>query len=200
MEEAIESWKHNKYDVRIYQDTSSDQSPNDYENHDLFLVGFHDQFSVERDGFEKYVAAQAYSDREKHLNEDLEEHEIERVKQVKKEYHIFGLEAYIHSGVALAIAKEGNFPDRRWDVSQLGAVFVSKRDWETRPKAKKAAEGLIKEWNHCLSGEIYGYTITENKKCKTCSHVATEEVDSCWGFVGDFSQCREEAMAAANAL
>ena len=109
--------------------------------------------------------------------------------QYCKDYHIFGLEAYIHSGVVLALSREGNFPDRQWDVSQLGLVFVSKKEWKTRAKAREAALGLIEYWNSCLSGEVYGFVIEDSEG---------GTLDSCWGFFGDYDEnCLPDAMASA---
>jgi len=42
MEEALETFKHKKYDVNIYQDTDHQQSPDEWGNTDLFLVGLID--------------------------------------------------------------------------------------------------------------------------------------------------------------
>lgn len=92
-----------------------------------------------------------------------------------KDYWCFGLEAYIHSGVRLAIRYEGNFPDRGWDVSNVGLVFVSKKEWRLQKKAKEAAASLVNEWNDYLSGDVYGFVI-ENAE--------GEEQLSCWGFYG----------------
>lgn len=92
-------------------------------------------------------------------------------------YHVFGLEAYIHSGVSLALSHEGNFPDRRWDVSQLGAVLIAKTEAKTNAKARKIAQGLIETWNEYLSGNVYGYQIEDAEG---------NEIESCWGFYGDY--------------
>uniref|UniRef100_A0A6M3JGW1 Uncharacterized protein n=1 Tax=viral metagenome TaxID=1070528 RepID=A0A6M3JGW1_9ZZZZ len=96
-------------------------------------------------------------------------------KEYIKKYHIFGLEAYIHSGVVLALSYEGNFCDRQWDVSQLGLVFVSKKEARTKKSAKELALGLIREWNDYLSGSVYGYVIKFKEG----------DEDSCWGYYGD---------------
>lgn len=94
-----------------------------------------------------------------------------------KAFHVFGLEAYIHSGVCLALSNEGNFVDRQWDVSQLGAVLVKKTEARTKAKARKIALGLIEGWNDCLSGNVYGFRIEDSEG---------NELDSCWGFIGDY--------------
>ncbi len=103
----------------------------------------------------------------------------EEAKEYLKRYYIFGLEAYIHSGVRLALSNEGNFCDRQWDVSQLGLVFVSKEEWKTRAKAREAALGLISTWNEYLDGNVYGIVKEEYDANKT-----PMTQDSCWGFYG----------------
>lgn len=102
----------------------------------------------------------------------------------------FGLEAYIHSGVQLALSSEGNFPDRRWDVSQLGLVFVSKKEWPTIKAARKAALGLIENWNDYLSGNVYGFQVLDAQD---------EVLDSCWGFSGDYD-AEDGALAEARGI
>lgn len=102
-------------------------------------------------------------------------------KDYLKRYHVFGLEAYIHSGIVLALSQEGNFPDRQWDVSQLGLVFVSREEWKTRAKAREAAKQLIKTWNTYLEGDVWSFTITDP---------SGKEVDSCGG-----NYCYKETLA-----
>lgn len=101
----------------------------------------------------------------------------EEALQYVKDYHIFGLEAYIHSGVSLSISQEGNFPDRQWDVSQLGLVFASKKEFKTRPQARKAIVSYIAYYNDVLAGNVWGFTIEDAQG---------QEFDSCWGYVGDY--------------
>jgi predicted RNA-binding Zn-ribbon protein involved in translation (DUF1610 family) len=94
-----------------------------------------------------------------------------------KDYHVFPLEAYIHSGVVLALSREGEFPDRQWDVSQLGAVLVSKKEARTKAKARKLALSLIESWNDCLSGNVYGYDVEDAEG---------NNLHSCGNFIGDY--------------
>jgi len=86
----------------------------------------------------------------------------------------------------------GRFPDRQWDVSQLGAVFVSKKEFKRRDKARKMALGLVDTWNDYLSGNVYGYTVEDQ---------AGNDFDSCWGFYGDYDTkggCLDEARGVAD--
>ncbi|HRZ15236.1 MAG TPA: hypothetical protein P5110_07000 [Candidatus Omnitrophota bacterium] len=178
-------------------------SPDDWGDDNLFLVGYHRDFSVDRGqrelvtifkesefkkdngysgrayadgyGWKSYEEAKAAGLINKQvrrgryvpgISQELAQciarggkyedgSENSEAKEYCKKYRIFGLEAYIHGGVVLALSHEGNFPDRRWDVSQLGLVFVSKEEWKTRKKARKAAQGLIETWNQYLSGDVY---------------------------------------------
>jgi hypothetical protein len=111
----------------------------------------------------------------------------DEAKEYLKKYHVFGLEAYIHSGVSLALSHQGNFPDRQWDVSRLGLVFVAKSTSRMRAKAEKLARGLLERWNHYLSGQVYGFEIENNQG---------EVIDSCWGFYGDYDE-KDGALSEA---
>lgn len=167
----IEEYEYRGYKVRIEQDESP-QSPTEYGDTGLFLVANHRQFYVAEPG-------------EKRVPEDPDT----LIKRYKKTHWIFPLEAYIHSGVVLAYGHEGQFPDRRWDVSQLGFVFVSKKQWRLSKKAKEVGQGLIDSWNKYLSGEVYGY-ITKDPD--------GDEIDSCWGIYDDdaLSYTKECAKAS----
>jgi len=164
MEEAIETIEYKKYTINIYQD-GSPESPDEWGDNNVFLVSYHSDFTVERDDIITKDEASAI------LSGDYSEYDKQNCKAIEKKYHIFGLEAYIHSGISLSISYEGNYPDRRWDVSQLGVVLVSKDETKLRKKAKEMAEILIKNWNMYLSGDIYGYIVEETD-------------DSCWGHYG----------------
>ena len=160
--------KNNKL-LEIYSDDSA-ESPDEWGDDNLFLVGYHRDFTVKRDTvITKDEAIEIGQGGKNHLT---------------KKYHCFGLEAYIHGGVVLSFRDEGNFPDRRWDVSYLGLVLVAKEEWKTREKAKKAAAGLIEDWNNYLSGNIYGFILYETSICDH-GEEHKKELDSCWGFYGD---------------
>lgn len=149
------------------------ENPSEWRDDGLFLIANHRDFYVEPP--KPVRMADAYATYE-------------------KTHWTFPLEAYIHSSVRLALSQEGNFCDRQWDVSQLGAVFVSKKEWRTKAKAKEAARGLIDTWNEYLSGNVYGYEVKDEKG---------EHLDSCWGFYGDYDKdggALLEARAAVDHL
>ena len=169
-----ESIDYENYKINIYQDTHYNCQI-DTADPDLFLTAYHRSFEVNPKELITKAECMAIATGDYEGDDDLKT----RCQEIKKQYHYFGLKAYIHSGVRLALSYEGNFVDRRWDVSQLGMVFASKKEFKTREDAKKAALGLIETWNDDLSGNIYGYMI-ENK--------VGEEFGGCWGFYGDYQK------------
>jgi hypothetical protein len=166
MTEPIEIIEYKGIKINIYQDEY--YQPDEMDNNELFLTSYHQDFTIESKIVSKAECiALATSD----YDEDM----AYRIKELKKTYHYFGLEAYIHSGVVLAISYEGNFPDRRWDVSQVGLIFVAKTLTKSRAKAKKIAQSLIDEVNDIQSGNVYGYQ-TE------------PETESCYGYIGNYDK------------
>ena len=153
---------------RIEQDTNA-QSPSQWEDTNLFLVANHRDCHIPEPG-------------EKRIPSDRAEIE----DRYRKTHWIFPLEAYIHSGVHLSLSGEGNYPDRQWDVSQLGMVFAAKSEWRLSKSARKAALCKVNEWNQYLSGDVWGFIIEDE---------TGEQVDSCWGFYGR-EYCEQETKAA----
>lgn len=182
-------------------DTDGGFSPDEGGDDSLFLTAYHRDFSVEgparyhKNAEGKNVKGGLVVDKSecKALALGKENCDDEEYPdRLAEKYYFFGLEAYIHSGVRLALSMEGNFPDRAWDVSQLGLVFVSKGHWKTEAKARKAALSLIEEWNNHLSGNVYGYQIEDAEG---------NHLDSCWGYSGDYDAkdgILDEARAIAD--
>ena len=175
--------------IKIYADEDP-QAPDDWGNDNVFLVAYHQDFWVEGPKvFYKLPEGVKRDPRDKgHLLFSKDEVRDLLEKRGNKEYHVFGLEAYIHSSVRLALSQEGNFCDRRWDVSQLGAVFVSKKEARIREKAENIARNLVDTWNDYLSGNVYNYLIEDD---------SGEVIDSLSGIYGDY---KENALAEARAL
>ena len=170
--------KYKGYHIQIVQDEHA-ESPDSWGNEDAFIVYDHRQFSVERKGFEPLDIFNT-------INE----------AKAKKEptyegYHVFVLNAYIHSGVSLSLGRQYPFNDR-WDVSTTGYVLVKKqKGWSwARAKAEKIAESIVSEWNDYLHGNVYGFTIQDSQE---------NDLDSCWGFYGDpDGYVLEEAKASVD--
>jgi hypothetical protein len=197
--------------IRIYQDDDP-RSPDDDDNEDAFIVYEHRNFAVSRNGFDPSK-----------IHEALQE--AEDPKEFNK-YHIWVVNAYIHSGVSLSLSRAQYPFNDRWDVSTTGYCLISRKEWPDEAKAKEVAESVIKEWNQYLLGDVYyyeilkpykTYTITEKQASdatfvtKTEQRVVLwkdevvneanmkieyEQLNSCSNFYG-IKDVEEEAVAAA---
>lgn len=160
--------------VRIKPDEDT-ESPSSWCDESLFIVAKHRQFYVPEPGEKKCPDGP----------EELPERYL-------KTHWIFPLEAYIHSGVRLAFGREGNFPDRQWDVSQVGFVFVSKKTRRLRKSARNLASDLIDTWNQYLSGDVWGYVVL-----KDSDNIDEDDVlESSWGMYG-LEYCEKTARESA---
>lgn len=161
----METINYRGVEIEIEQDEFT-ESPNDWDG-SRFIVYDHRDFYVEKKGFNP--------------NDIFED--VWGTNKLYKGYYVFGVDAYIHSGVVLAIRntrKALDFPDRRWDVSFKGFALIKReKGCYTKDKAFKVAEGLIDIWNQYLSGNVYGYNIEQFN-------------ESCWGFYG-YNTCLQEA-------
>jgi hypothetical protein len=169
MSETIEV---GKYKVILTRDDDV-QSPREDGDINLFLVANHRSFYVPPPGMKR-----------------CPESANEVVDTYKKTHWVFPLEAYIHSGVRLALSGEGNFPDRQWDVSQLGMVFAAKNEWRLSKSARKAALSLIETWNQYLSGDVWRWEILDE---------GGTVVDSCCGCFGE-DDARKKAIECATRI
>jgi hypothetical protein len=78
-----------------------------------------------------------------------------------------------------------------WDSGMLGWITCEKKDIletygslspKTIEQAKSCLQAEVEEYDHYLRGDCYGYQITDEYG---------EEVDSCWGFIGDLDDVKK---------
>jgi hypothetical protein len=192
-DEPMETFEHDGFTVNIHSDHDS-EGPDGWGDEGVFLVGFHRQFSVERDGIKSPEDVVWYWPKERivqHLIED-EGYDPADAKDEAESghipgYEVFPLQAYIHSGVSLSL---GSF-SCPWDSGHVGWVLVKLSEVGEgttdagRVTARVCAEGLVETWNQYLSGDVWGFVITD-------SDGAEVEDGSCWGFYG-MDECIAEA-------
>lgn len=143
-------------------------SPDDNGNTDIFLVYDHRQFYIKRKGYEP-------KDIYDYLNDVINNSIEEGVNNKYENYFIFPVFAYIHSGVSLSLTHQGC----RFDVSCTGYILVDKNDVDFDLQRKNSkelqdktdeeiaryyAEGLIKQWNQYLSGDIYFIEVKKKRQ------------------------------------
>ena len=104
---------------------------------------------------------------------------------------------YDHSGITMSTTRF-SCP---WDTSHVGYIYITKEKMRYEYSYKRVSQKLIKrvteylkseveEYDHYLTGDAYGYRITNTE--------TEEDLDSCWGFLGDSEYCMEEAVSIVN--
>lgn len=167
---AYETFSLRNYTVKLYQDYDFETPEQDS---GLFIVTIRNcYFQLEHN--------------------DLDANGYTADKELCSRYWVFPLYAYVHSGVALSMVRRGQFSDP-WDSGQIGFVFVAKSEWRLETQdtkrcvsARTAATHYVEYWNQYLSGDVWGYQITDSDGA---------EIDSCWGLFG-LDYARKEATDA----
>lgn len=86
----------------------------------------------------------------------------------------------------------GRAQHAEWDSGQVGYVYVTHEDIKKEygdvstaniEKAERLLESEVETYDHYIRGECYGFQLCNKKG---------EEIDSCWGFIGDFNDVKKE--------
>lgn len=101
--------------------------------------------------------------------------------------YVLPIYMYEHSGVTISTSPFSC----GWDSGQVGYIYMTKE--------KARAEGLtdplatleneVKTMDSYIRGEVYGYIVYD---------ADDQELDSCWGYLGDADWCIEEAKSVAD--
>ena len=159
------------YEARYLVTDDNYEMPSDWDDEGFFLAHYHRQFWVSPKYIEERDLANYY--RRDFSDYDDEKHPFD------EKWWVFPVSAYIHSGVWLSLGNSFACDPGGWDTSHVGAAFCGRAEWKTEEEARKAAEGLIDEWNKGLSGEVYGIVKETYDKDKN-----PDDHDACWGFYG----------------
>jgi len=109
--------------------------------------------------------------------------------------------AYEHGGITIKAGGKRPSWDS-FDSGQLGYIYITYdnivKEWGKRGKRISKAElakaeacliAEVNDYDDYLTSNCHGYTITDKE--------TGEELDSCWGFLGNEKYCREEAESSA---
>ena len=133
--------------------------------------------------FTEYIIPAPLKDSETDMSEAiLEQMQWQDLKVLAEKTHcILPVYMYDHSG--LTVNTTGfSCP---WDSGLLGWIYAShdniKEEFgevtpENIKKAEKLLVGEVKDYDYYLTGQCYGFRLFKQD----------EEIDSCWGFLGDF--------------
>lgn len=194
--EKIETIEERGHKIHIYPDYDAD-SPEGWKDPDLFVVGFHDQFHVPREGIDRntlraIACGGKYEDGSAHSE----------ARELMKAYRVYRLDARIYSSAdnphldlqeeltRKPVTVEEAYD--RYDSYYFGAAFVSRKEARYEKTAFKRVRGLLEEWDDYLRGNVYRYEIE------------TPEGDieeACSGFYGyPYTYMLEEAKSELKAL
>ena len=136
-----------------------------------------------------------------HRDYDFDDHTIDEILDddgnltIEDTHYYLNVYAYIHSGIALSTTREYPFNDR-WDSGLFGIIAVSKEDAakqfpeDTEAKAIAQLDAEINVLNEYCQGNCYGYILTDRYG---------DEIDTCWGYIGDYDDMVDEAKTIAKA-
>lgn len=136
-------------------------------------------------------------------NADVSAERIEELIGKMKRGEVYGLLVFMydHSGITISASRTGRNPfSCGWDSGLVGVIWCDHQtalDWfqlkrqkyrtrsgkvaerlpsTLRERALKAMEGDIETLDDYLRGNVWGFRVLDAKG---------DEVDSCWGFIGD---------------
>jgi len=174
MNKAEETIFYKGHKIDIFYDEDYNDTPNDWDDSRL-LIYDHRDFTIEVKGFDAQEIFEHWSSGHKTFPSG------------KRRYWLFPVYAYIHSGVSLSLSRGYD----RWDTSFKGFMLIERniRTCNTHDVAREQAEQTLKTWNEILTGQVYGYVVTDSEG---------NELDSCWGYIGDTDYPISEAKFAVN--
>jgi len=173
----IHSEEYKGYTIRIELDEASGtDSPRDWDNLGT-IVAWHSRYAL--------------SDSDA---VDIESQDFPRWAE-ENGFTYYNLFAYEHGNIALSLSESLSEFSCPWDSGQVGYVYVTPEKiaecyGEEIPSEEKIRENLkseIEVYASWINGEVYGYIVESPDG---------EEIDSCWGFIGDWDYPIEEAKAA----
>jgi hypothetical protein len=173
MDQPIQVYEKGSKRLEIFYDDSP-QDPREFaqDNDAEKMVCFHDHYTLG----DKHN----FSDRQE-LSEYLDD--------VQKQGGIvYPLSLYDHSGLRLFIGQQSG-----WDCGQVGYIYFTveamKKNFQAKRITAKVREqacdllkAVVKEYDQYLSGEVYGFRLTDLHEEE---NDVPEELESCWGFYGD---------------
>lgn len=126
------------------------------------------------------------------------DNEVARNRAIDENTIIIPLHLYDHSGISISASHTYPYNDM-WDSMQVGYCYATramieneygKFDNTTKEKARSLMLAEIETYNDYLTGNVYGYVVTDN---------ITSETDSCWGYFGDY-EAKGSALDEARAV
>ena len=196
--ESVEVIEEGNMKGEIFVDESP-ESPREWDNMGT-MVAFHKRYDLGDKTDLKSENFDGWDDLKKYLFEE------------KGAKIVLPLHLYDHSGLRMQV---GDFGDR-WDSGQVGYIYataddirkaygVKKITADILKKAEKELKGEVETYDQYLSGDVYGYKVTQKNPVEVIKKypdgsvrkeqvMEEEEIDSVWGYYG-IDAVREEVKA-----
>ena len=180
--------------IKIYQDQDP-QNPRDWDNLGTLICG-HSRYQLgDKHGFR---SAREFLLDLLEFDDDAPQNVDELLARTEKIAVILPVYLYDHSGLAMNTTGF-HCP---WDSGQVGFIYVTLEEVRTEYSVKRVSPKLrsriashlrqeVQTFSDYLSGAVYGFVVEKDG----------DEIDSCWGFVGDHDgHCLEEARSSVPAM
>jgi hypothetical protein len=140
------------------------------------------------DAIKVYTFHKDYQIGNKHNYQNM----VECIEDNKKDYHIFSLYMYKHSGLAFSLTP---FSDK-WDSSLIGSICVSKEF--SSVEATKMARQMVQEANDIEAGAFVDLRINELDICDCCNNTKSEDCIDGFTFNINIYEDKEKVVNFVN--
>ena len=182
---SVEEKRIGKYKIEVIQDESP-SSPREDDNLGT-MVCFHNRYNL--------------GDKHNYNSNDYDGWDEMEKDIIKRENVgvILPLYLYDHSGITMNTTGFSC----NWDSGRVGFIFISKEKMlkeyggkivtqTLKDKVTGYLKGEVETYDQYLTGEVYGYRVSEVTTCSE-GHEHETEIDSCWGYYGQ-EGCMEEGV------
>lgn len=193
----IDTIEYKGYTIKVYPDSDYPFNPREECDNLGIMATWHRNYNLgdiqPKDEPAYYIASLLWdrgalndNQLDDYYNNDIDDTLLKKFSQ----YFIWlPIYAYEHSGITISTSRSYPYNDR-WDSGQLGFIYVDKikvkkeYNWKclTGQRIGKIISYLRSEvdnYDDYLTGNVYGFTIEDEEG---------NEIESCWGFIGDYDK------------
>lgn len=201
---AIETVEYNGYTIEIHQDQDyGDNGPREWDNLGT-MACWHNRYNlgdVQPKDKPAYYISRLLWDKGKLSDEQFDSYynEIDNglLKKFSKWFIWLPIFAYEHGGITISTGRGYPYNDL-FDSGQLGIIYIDKEDVrkeynckhitsKTTVKVIKRLMSEVEVYDDYFTGNVYGFIIKDQDD---------NELESCWGFYGDYDKnALEEAKS-----
>lgn len=192
--EAVHSETYKNYRIDIFPDMNPENPRKEWDNA-AHIICCHSRYNLGDDDMTR-------------------EEFIEMFEEYSKRKDVVFRKLYLYDHSNISISMEsfiGRAQHAEWDSGIVGFIYMTyddiRKNWGIKKVTKKYIEqalelmqGEVKTYDNYISGNVYGFKVIKIEKDENGEEVDGEEIDSCWGFFGDYNSedIMNEAKAAAD--